>query len=424
MVTRFDEHAIKDRFAGVAFQFYTDEEIERLSVQKIVDPVAFDHLNNPTKQGLHDKALGVSPFDHKSTCPTCGMTVNQCPGHVGHIDLAAPVYNPFLMKDVYKLLKSKCFACDRLRIHPSKIQTYVVSLQLLKAGDLVTSQELKNYFLYAANALVIANEATLTNKAKLQKLKAKMDEFQPTGVKLRREDVDAIDLPNFFTKIENSINERKESYEEDLKERLREILGNSPQQLQANTSAQKRMMDLVKEIWSQVITTTCPHCKHKSPAVKRDGFTKLFVKPLQARSALVQRQAKAIQQAKERSRSKDSTLSNPEESKLEQQTTASSGAQTSSRKQSSHTEADALSESARSRAKDEEDDDNEEVDEEESSEEEYQEGGSQKFITPIEVEDHIRKLWKKEQQLLGLIYGKFDAKNSIKVDSQGYKSFF
>ena len=48
---KFDEleNAVKDRFAGVAFQFYTDEEIEKLSVREIVDPVAFDHLNNPTK---------------------------------------------------------------------------------------------------------------------------------------------------------------------------------------------------------------------------------------------------------------------------------------------------------------------------------------------------------------------------------------
>ena len=41
----FDEHPVKDRFAGVAFAFYTDEEIERLSVQKIVSDKAFDHLN-------------------------------------------------------------------------------------------------------------------------------------------------------------------------------------------------------------------------------------------------------------------------------------------------------------------------------------------------------------------------------------------
>ena len=80
-----DDQAVKDRFAGVQFQFYTDEEIEKISVLRVADPVAFDQLNNATKTGLHAPALGVSPFDHKSVCPTCGMTVTQCPGHLGHI---------------------------------------------------------------------------------------------------------------------------------------------------------------------------------------------------------------------------------------------------------------------------------------------------------------------------------------------------
>ena len=78
------------------------------------------------------------------------MTMVHCPGHVGHINLAAPIYNPFLMKDVYKLLKSKCFSCNRMRIHASKIDTYIMCLKLLKAGDLVVSQELKQFFLHAA----------------------------------------------------------------------------------------------------------------------------------------------------------------------------------------------------------------------------------------------------------------------------------
>ena len=52
--------------------------------------------------------------------------------------------------DVYKLLKSKCFSCDRIRIHPGKIETYVRVLKLIKAGDMVTSQDLKTFFLYAA----------------------------------------------------------------------------------------------------------------------------------------------------------------------------------------------------------------------------------------------------------------------------------
>jgi DNA-directed RNA polymerase beta' subunit len=34
-----------------------------MSVKKIANPVAFDHMNNPMSGGLHDKALGVSPFD-------------------------------------------------------------------------------------------------------------------------------------------------------------------------------------------------------------------------------------------------------------------------------------------------------------------------------------------------------------------------
>ena len=82
---RFDDQPVKDRFSSVSFQFYTDEEIDKLSVLRVADPLAFDNLNKPTPKGLHSPLLGVSPFDHKSICPTCGMTVAQCPGHVGHI---------------------------------------------------------------------------------------------------------------------------------------------------------------------------------------------------------------------------------------------------------------------------------------------------------------------------------------------------
>ena len=57
---------IIDRFNAAAFNFYTDAEIQRLSVKKIINPTAFDHLNNPTEAGLYDKVMGVSPFDHKA----------------------------------------------------------------------------------------------------------------------------------------------------------------------------------------------------------------------------------------------------------------------------------------------------------------------------------------------------------------------
>lgn len=64
--------------------------------------------------------------------------------------------------------------------------------------------------------------------------------------------------------------------------------------LALNTTTQKRLLELTREIWQQVVTTTCPHCKHKSPSVKKDGFTKIFIKPLAAKSQKVLQQTKNI----------------------------------------------------------------------------------------------------------------------------------
>ncbi|KAF9919290.1 hypothetical protein BX616_009322 [Lobosporangium transversale] len=45
---------------SVAFSFYDAEEIKKISVKQIVNPILFDNLNHPTKGGLYDPALG--PF--------------------------------------------------------------------------------------------------------------------------------------------------------------------------------------------------------------------------------------------------------------------------------------------------------------------------------------------------------------------------
>ena len=86
-------------------------------------------------------------------------------------------------------------------------------------------------------------------------------------------------MPNFVAKMENAINESKEDHEQKLKEMFQEICEGYVD-LVSTSSAQKAILDLQKEIWGSVVTTTCPHCKYKSPAVKKDGYTKLFVKPL------------------------------------------------------------------------------------------------------------------------------------------------
>jgi len=81
--------------------------------------------------------MGVSPFDRSSSCQTCGLTSNYCPGHHGHIELVAPLYNPFMIKDLYRLMKAKCFSCHKLRVHERKIANLTLALKFVKTGDII-----------------------------------------------------------------------------------------------------------------------------------------------------------------------------------------------------------------------------------------------------------------------------------------------
>lgn len=45
---KLDNTLIKDKFCSTSYSFYTNEEIQKISVKKIINPTAFDHLNNPT----------------------------------------------------------------------------------------------------------------------------------------------------------------------------------------------------------------------------------------------------------------------------------------------------------------------------------------------------------------------------------------
>ena len=155
----------------------------------------------------------------------------------------------------------------------------------------------------------MAPDSTFVDKSKLRKLKDSLDKLAPSKKDRVGKKIDDLDLPGWFAKIEGAFHERREGYEDRLREQMEQIF-DAPTEIQMNTSVQKKTMELVKEIWAQVVTTTCPHCKEQSPAVKRDGFTKLFVKPLAQRHAMVNRQSRALEK-KERSRSRDSTRSHP-----------------------------------------------------------------------------------------------------------------
>jgi len=161
-------------------------------------------------------------------------------------------------------------------------------------------------------------------------------------------------------------------------------------------------MELIKEIWSSVVTTKCPRCKRNSPAFRKDGYTKMFVKPLSGRTKNTQDQRSKLG------------------SEADGETAASKTGL--SRKTDTIGEEEDLSE-------DEEQQQEErglvdELDVEED--EEYKEGTSQKYISPTEVQDHIIKLWNRQEDMLNLMFGKFEqgSKQEMEVQSLGPKMFF
>ncbi|XP_009394527.2 DNA-directed RNA polymerase I subunit 1-like [Musa acuminata AAA Group] len=125
----------------VHFNFYTSEEIRKISVKKITKPDLLDAKNSPIPDGLYDPALG--PLNDNDSCKSCGQLSVRCPGHCGHIDLAKPLYNPLLFKTLQGLLQITCFFCHKFKINEEKVKRYVAQLDLIVQGDINGARSLE-----------------------------------------------------------------------------------------------------------------------------------------------------------------------------------------------------------------------------------------------------------------------------------------
>ncbi|OTF81118.1 hypothetical protein BLA29_010970, partial [Euroglyphus maynei] len=74
------------------------------------------------------------PLKRNDFCKTCGLTDSECLGHFGHIQLPLPVFNPFLLKHVFQVLKMFCFSCHRLLFTPFNVEIYIAQLRALDLG--------------------------------------------------------------------------------------------------------------------------------------------------------------------------------------------------------------------------------------------------------------------------------------------------
>ena len=53
-------HSIPSTVTGISFSFLSTDDVKRISVKQIVNPVLLDDLNRPNNGGLYDPALGPS----------------------------------------------------------------------------------------------------------------------------------------------------------------------------------------------------------------------------------------------------------------------------------------------------------------------------------------------------------------------------
>ncbi|KAM7388994.1 hypothetical protein PAMP_022994 [Pampus punctatissimus] len=120
------------RLEGMSFGLYSAEEIRKLSVKTITNFRLLDGVGNMAPNSLYDLALG--PADNKEVCSTCCQDFNNCPGHLGHVELPLPVYNPLFFDKLYLLIRGSCLACHMLTCSRAAIHLLLNQLKLLDHG--------------------------------------------------------------------------------------------------------------------------------------------------------------------------------------------------------------------------------------------------------------------------------------------------
>ncbi|KAJ3423767.1 intein-containing DNA-directed RNA polymerase i subunit rpa1 precursor [Anaeramoeba flamelloides] len=137
---------VREGISSLLFGFYTPKEIHKMSVCEITSDEAFDQLNRPIKNGLYDPRMGST--DRFGVCHTCKLTANHCPGHIGHIDLFLPVYHPLFFGTLCKLLACKCLSCHRFKLNAIHLKIIKAKFKLIALGLIDEIQKLEELDFY------------------------------------------------------------------------------------------------------------------------------------------------------------------------------------------------------------------------------------------------------------------------------------
>ncbi|KAJ4833985.1 DNA-directed RNA polymerase III subunit 1 [Turnera subulata] len=100
------------KIKSIQFAMMSGPEIMRAAECQVHLGQYYDGAKNPIPGGLLDSRMG--PAHKAGTCDTCGASFNDCPGHFGYTQLAAPVFNVGYLSFIVDILKCICKSCSRL----------------------------------------------------------------------------------------------------------------------------------------------------------------------------------------------------------------------------------------------------------------------------------------------------------------------
>ena len=381
-----DSSIITKRLSGVEFSYYTKAEIEAMSQQEIYTPIAFDHLFRPISHGLYDPAMGISPYDRLSKCVTCGLGELQCPGHLGHIELTAPVYNVLLFAILYKTLRAKCFNCHHFKLFEAKRLYFALKFRLIKLGMIEEAAKLSGL----NSAFQVVGSETLASRRGSQEGSEGSTYNEDLG-SLMADAEEKAKKQKQKNKNEDPVIRKLRDKSEELKcLELLEIIkkANEAKVQEDNSAIEKAWKDVIREFWGTIqASKKCPICQAASFKIKKDGYTKLFRIPLTEKEKSAMRvlgidhenityDSTELRSNNEISDSDDSSSINKDDSS------------------DFESEDDKKKKSDNGKAK-------------------------QIYMHPLEVKEHISKLWAAESEILDLMFGKLVAN---KDENKRYKA--
>ncbi|WP_456329841.1 DNA-directed RNA polymerase subunit A' [Archaeoglobus sp.] len=118
---------VPKRISAIKFEVLSPQEIRRMSVVKIITPETYDDDGFPIDGGLMDTRLGV--IDPGLRCKTCGGKAGECPGHFGHVELAAPVIHVGYAKMIARLLNGTCSECGRILLKDERRDKFIAEIE-------------------------------------------------------------------------------------------------------------------------------------------------------------------------------------------------------------------------------------------------------------------------------------------------------